>query len=108
MLIAFAHIIVIDIKISLFRNGYAGMTKDFAQSVNIHTVHQTPLCEIVPQAMGRILFVQSRPLNVLAEVPFKISYTDGTAVFFHREQIITFHISILELKPTAEGFFCFG
>ena len=36
MLIAFTHIIVIDVEICLFGNCYAGMPQDFTQSVNIH------------------------------------------------------------------------
>ena len=64
MLIAFAHIIVIDIKISLFRDGHAGMAQNLTEGVNVHTIHQASFCEIVPQTMGSVLFIQSRPSDI--------------------------------------------
>ena len=108
MLIAFTHIIVIDVEVCLFGNCYAGMTQDFTQSVNIHTIHQTTLGEIVTQTMGCVFFVQPRTGDVLAEVAFKVAHTDGATVFFDREKVITFHISVFELEPTPQGFFGFG
>ena len=85
MLIAFAHIIVIDIKISLFRDGHAGMAQNLTEGVNVHTIHQASFCEIVPQTMGSVLFIQSRPSDIFTKIAFKIADTDGTAVFLDGE-----------------------
>ena len=88
MLIAFAHIIVIDIKISLFRDGHAGMAQNLTEGVNVHTIHQASFCEIVPQTMGCVFFIQPRTGNVLPKIAFKIADTDGTAVFLDGERRI--------------------
>ena len=85
MLIAFAHIIVIDIKVCLFGDCHAGMTQDFTQGVNIHSIHQATLGKVVPQTMGSVLFIQSRPSDIFTKIAFKIADTDGTAVFLDGE-----------------------
>ena len=108
MLIAFAHIIIVNVQVRLFRDGHAGMAQNLTQGVNVHSVHQASFGEVVPQTMGSVFFVQTSPLNVLAEVAFKVAYTDGAAVFSDWEKIIAFHISILVLQPPPERFLCFG
>lgn len=108
MLIAFAHIIVIDVKVCLFCDGHAGMSQNLTQGVNIHSVHQASFGKVIPQTMGRVFFVQPCPLNVLAEVTFKVAHADGATVFPDREQIITFHISVLVLQPSPESLLRLG
>ena len=108
MLIAFAHIIIVNVQVCLLCDGHAGMSQNLTQSVNVHSVHQASFGEVVPQTMGSVFFVQTRPLNVLAEVAFKVAHTDGATVFSDREKIITFHISILVLQPPPERLLRFG
>ena len=108
MLIAFTHIIVIDIKVCLFGDCHAGMTQDFTQGVNIHSIHQATLGKVVPQTMGCVFFIQPRTGNVLPKIAFKIADTDGTAVFLYGELICAFHLAVCVLEPTPQSLFGLG
>ena len=107
-LIPIDFLIIVNIQVCLFRNGNTGMAQYFTEGVDIHAVHQASFGKVIPQTMWGVFFTQSCPCYVFAEVTFKVAHTDGAAVFFDREKVITFHISVFELELTAEGFFCFG
>ena len=108
MLVAFAYIFVRNVKIRLFCHRDAGMPQYFAQGVNVHSVHQTAFRKVIPQTMRGIILTQSGPINIFLEIAFKITHADRAAVFFHREQIIAFHIAVFVLEPSADSLFRFG
>ena len=72
MLIAFAHIIVIDIQVCLLCDGHAGMAQNFAQSVNVHSVHQASFGEVVPQAVWGNGFLETGAKQIFFEIRFEV------------------------------------
>ena len=91
MLIAFAHIIIVNVQVCLFRDGHAGMSQNLTQSVNVHSVHQASFGEVIPQTMGRELLIQARADQIFLEVAFEIAHLNVTASFSDREEIFTVH-----------------
>lgn len=102
-----ADVIIGQIEVSLFCDLYAGMSKNLAQSKDVHAVHQASLGKIVSQAVGAIFLAQSDPIDVPLEVGFKIMDIDVTAVFLDREEIFAFYIPVFELKPSPQRNLCF-
>ena len=107
-MILLADVIIGQIKICLFCDLHAGMTEDFTEGENIHSVHKAPFGKVVPQTMGAIIFIQPRTVDIPLKIGFKVAHADSPAVFLDREQIITFHISVFELEPPPQNGFCFG
>ena len=103
-----ANVIVSQIQISLFCNLYTGVSQYFTESKQIHTIHQTSLGEVVSQTVGTVFFIQTNPIDVPLEVGFKVVDIDVTSMILHREKVLTFHISIFELKPATQSHFSFG
>ena len=107
-MILLADVIVAQVEVSLFGYLYTGMAENLAEGKDVHAVHQASLGEVIPQTVGAVVFVQSGPVEVFLDVAFKVADADGTAVFFDREEVVAFHIPILELKPPPQYGFCSG
>jgi hypothetical protein len=84
------------------------MTENFAECKNVHTIHQTPLCKVIPQAVRTVFFIQSGTVDVPLEICLKIMDIDVTTMIFDREEIVAFHIPVLELNPSPQSYFGFG
>ena len=108
VLIAAADIIVIQIQVSLFCYLHTGMTKDLTEGIDVHAVHKAAFCKVISEAVGRIVFIQAAPKNVLFKVVLKVSNAYAAAVFFDREEVVTFNITIFKLQPSPQYGFCSG
>ena len=97
LLITLANVFVVQIQIRLLCDGYAGMSQEAAQCVDVHAIHQTSLGEVIPQTMRCVFLVQTSPENVSFEISFKVTNTDGTAMFLDREEVVALYVPILEL-----------
>ena len=62
---------VSQIQVGIFRNSNTAMTKNTAKGVNVHTIHQTPFCEVVPQRMRGVGLVNSSSSQIALESRFK-------------------------------------
>ena len=105
-MVLLADVLVGQIQVRLFCDLYTGMPENFTEGKNIHAVHQASFGEVISQAMGRVLFIQSGTQYVFLEIAFKVTHADGAAVFFDREEVVTLHISVLKLQPPPNDCFC--
>ena len=107
-MVLLANVIVSQIQIHLFCDLNTGVTQDLAECEQIHSIHQTSLGEVVAQTVGTVFFIQTNPVDVSLKVGFKVVDIDVTSMILHREKVLTFHISIFELKPATQSHFSFG
>ena len=42
---------VCEVEVSVFSDGYTTVSKNPTEGVNVHTVHQAALGEVIPQSM---------------------------------------------------------
>ena len=82
------------------------MPKKAAQGVNVHAAHKTAFGKVVPQAMGRDIFAQSRSAYVALEVCLIGVNIDMSAGVLDREEVITLNVSVLVLQPSSQNTFC--
>jgi hypothetical protein len=98
ILIPVPQIPVGKIQIGILCNRYAAVSQNPAEGVNVHTVHQTPLCKVIPQRMGRIFLLNTRSGKVSLEVAF-----EGVHLKRHPalagEQIVPSGIPVFEAHP---------
>ena len=78
------------------------MPKKAAQGVNVHAAHKTAFGKVVPQAMGRDIFAQSRSAYVALEVCLIGVNIHMSAGVLDREEVITLDISVLVLQPSSD------
>ena len=74
MLITPADVFIREIQIRLFCNRDTRMTKDAAERVNVHAVHQASLRKVVSQTMRRDFFIQAAPTEIVLEVCLEVIY----------------------------------
>ena len=71
--ISFPEIFISQVQIGLLCDCDAGVTEDAAEGINVHSVHQAALCEIVSEAMGRNAFIQTDASQIALEVRLKVT-----------------------------------
>ena len=106
LLITLANVFVVQIQIRLLCDGYAGMSQEAAQCVDVHAIHQTSLGEVIPQTMGRELVIQTAADQILLEIAFKIADLNVAATLPNGEQVVTIDITILVLQPPPQDLLC--
>ena len=61
------QIAVCEVKVGVLSHGNATVTKNAAERVDVHAVHQAALGEIIPQCMRGVGFVNSCPSQITLE-----------------------------------------
>ena len=106
MLITLSQILFRKVQIRLFCDRNTGMTEDFAQRVNVHPVHKTPLCEIVAEAMRGNIHIKPAPPQIALEISLKSGDLYMIPRAFYGEQIIALYIAVFIVQPPSERNFC--
>ena len=94
ILVPVPQIPVGKIQIGIFSDGNTTVSQDATEGVDIHAVHQTPLCKVVPQRMRGVGLVNASPSQVPFESGLKGMDFQRKSGFL-REQQFTIGIPIL-------------
>ena len=94
ILIPVPQIPVGKIQIGIFSDGNTAVAQNPTEGVNVHTVHQTPLCKVIPQRVWGVGLINASPSKIPLEAGFKGMDFQRKSGFL-REQQFTIGIPIL-------------
>ena len=103
ILIPVPQIPVGKIQIGIFSDGNTTVAQNPTEGVNVHTVHQTPLCKVVPQSMRGVGLINASPSQIPLEAGFKGMDFQRKSRFL-REQQFAVGIPILIAQPPLQTF----
>ena len=98
ILIPVPQIPVGKIQIGIFSDGNTAVAQNPTEGVDIHTVHQTPLCKVVPERVRGVGLINASPSKIPFESGFKRMDFQRKSGFL-REQQFTIGIPIFVAQP---------
>ena len=98
ILVPMPQITVSQIQVSILCDRNATVSQNPTEGVDIHTVHQTPLCKVIPQRMWGVGFINASPSQIPLKPGFKGMDFQRKPGFL-REQQFAIGIPILVTQP---------
>ena len=71
ILIPVPQITVCEVEVGVLCDGNTAVSQNPAEGVNVHTVHQTPFCEVISQSMRGVGLINASPSKIPFESGFK-------------------------------------
>ena len=103
ILIPMPKIPVCQIQVGVFCDRNTTVSQDPTEGVDIHTIHQTPLCKVIPQRVWGVGLINTSPSQIPLKPGFKGMDFQRKPGFL-REQQFTIGIPILVAQPPLQTF----